>query len=93
MSGRESLIECQAQNSEPRARSWRWVDFVRPFDVRLSLPWPTRHRPYVALHVTTWGHEGGPNGWRRIFWVQFMWGRLFMDCGGSKVWQPRGTTE
>jgi hypothetical protein len=80
-------------NAEPPAKGRRWANWLRPFDLSLHLPWVNRHNPYIALHVTTWGYEGSASGWRRIVWIQLMWGRLFTDHGGSKVWQPRGTTE
>jgi hypothetical protein len=85
--------DCWGQNTGPHKKSRRWVDWVRPLDVTLHLPWVNRHRPYISLHITRWGYEGGPDGWRRVLWVQFMWGCLFADGGGSKVWQPCGKIE
>lgn len=78
------------QNTDPPKRSWWWVDELHPFERSLHLPWFNRHRPFVVLHVSQWGHNLYGGRERRILHVQLVWGRLFTDRGRSKVWHPHG---
>ena len=55
------------------------MDELRPLDLAVRLPWFNRRRPYVALHVASWGYEVHGGKSRRIFHVGLMWGRLFTD--------------
>lgn len=57
-------------------------------DTMLKLPWVSRHRPYVALHVKHWGWALGRGKHRQIFVVMLMWGRLFNDGGRKLSWYP-----
>lgn len=88
----DHVDQCAANTDKP-ARSWWGVNEVKPFEISLHVPWPGRHKPFIALHVSQWGHAGGPKGWRRILMVQVVWGRLFTDRGGTKVWSLHGRYE
>ena len=82
-----------AANTDRRPRSWWGVNETKPFEIGIRLPWFNRHRPYIALHVSQWGYAFRDGKSRRILHVQLMWGRLFTDRGGFKVWTPHGTAE
>lgn len=62
------------------------MDELHPFERVLHLPWFNRHRPFVALHVASWGYEvcGGKS--RRVFHVGLMCGRLFSDRSSRAKW-------
>lgn len=59
-------------------------------DITLKVPWLTRRKPYIALHIKHWGWRLGKGRHRQIFVVMFMWGRQFMDskCGGYVSFRP-----
>ncbi len=62
-------------------------------DLCLSLPWPNRRKPYVALHVKHWGWRCHRGKSAEVWTVGLMAGRFFMPegyRGFSKWFYPHG---
>jgi len=59
-------------------------------DVLISLPWFSRHRPFMGLHFCNWGDQCYRGRHRPIYHVGIGFGLFFTDHHKHWFWDLKG---